>query len=526
MDTWSVNLTVLAIIQCLTSILRGSTLALVTERFINRAREAAFIGILRQDMAFFDVHDSASLASLLSTQASELNGIGASLIGSFTTGIVGLLSAVGLSIAINWKLGLVYSAAAPALLISGYLQGVFASKREQQGRKTYEKAVSYASEAINCIATVASLTLEPYILDKFHQILAAQGRRSMRSAWLACGIYAVSQSIQYFSLAGGFYYGGWLVANHQATMFEFFICFTAIISATPATGASFSFLPDVHKAIMTVRNILSVLSRKSAIDISSDEGFFVQSSHGDVALRTVTFKHPTTPETFPSTIRNINLDARRGQFIAIVGPSGSGKSSILSLMERFYDPQAGKVLHDGTDIRKLHLKSLRRHMTFITQDTALFSGTIRENILFASPKPSSVSEKSIQSAIRAAALDDLIASLPEGLDTTVGYRGLSLSGGQRQRVAIARSLVNDPEVLLLDEATSALDSNSEQIVQDAINDASQGRTTIAVAQRLSTVRDADWIYVVDQGSIVEAGTHDELLSKDGLYAYMLHVQGY
>lgn len=523
---WTVSLIVLSLFQCVASILRGSILALVTERFILRSRKASFSGIMRQDMAFFDAHASASLASLLSLQASELNGVGASLFGTFVTAIVGLLSAIALSIAINWRLGLVYAAVAPALLVSGYLQGVFASRRETHSRKSYEQAISFASEAIECVATVASFTLEPYVRDKFHKLLADQGRRNMRSAWLACGLYAISQSTQYFSLAGGFYYGGWLVAHHQANMLEFFICFTAIISTAQVTGASFGFLPDVHKGVRAIRNILGLLSLAPAIDISSDQGFTVQVSDGNIAMEMVTFKHPTRPETSPSTLRNVSLEGGRGQFIAIVGPSGSGKSSILSLMERFYDPQEGKVLHEGVDIRSLHLKSMRRRIGFITQETALFSGTIRENIMLASPKPSSISEKCLWEAIRAAALTDLVQSLPQGLETIIGYRGLSLSGGQRQRIAIARALLNNPSVLLLDEATSALDSNSEQIVQDAIIDAAQGRTTIAVAQRLSTIQDADCIYVIDGGEIAEAGTHDQLVSKDGLYAYMLNVQGH
>lgn len=270
--------------------------------------------------------------------------------------------------------------------------------------------------------------------------------------------------------------------------------------------------------------MLGLLSRQPIIDATIEDGQRVDSSSGHIALQHVIFKYPTQDESHPYTLTDINLDAARGQTIGIVGPSGSGKSSVLSLIERFYDPRSGAVEHDGTDIRGLQLSSLRGHMAFITQETALFAGTIRDNILLAVPEGTAMPEEEIQAAVRAAALDEVVASLPEGLDTTVGYRGLSLSGGQRQRIAIARALLSKPAVLLLDEATSALDSQSEQAVQEALKAAAQGRTTIAVAQRLSTIRHADCIYVVSAGAVVEAGTHQELVAKGGLYAEMLSVQ--
>lgn len=298
----------------------------------------------------------------------------------------------------------------------------------------------------------------------------------------------------------------------------------AIVTGTPATGGCFNFLPDVHRAVGALRSIIDLLSRNPVIDTSRQDGLPVDNSQGSIAMRHVTFKYPTLPGSHPLTLNDINLSANRGQTIGVVGPSGSGKSSILSLIERFYDPRRGAVTHDGNDLRSLHLGALRRHMALITQETTLFSGTIRENILLACPDPATVPEPDLQAAVRAAALEDVVASLPDGLDTEVGYRGLELSGGQRQRIAIARAVVSRPSVLLLDEATSALDSASEGAVQAALQHAAEGRTTIAVAQRLSTVRAADCIYVVADGAVVEAGSHEELVVRGGLYAEMLSVQ--
>lgn len=266
------------------------------------------------------------------------------------------------------------------------------------------------------------------------------------------------------------------------------------------------------------------MSRNPIIDASRQNGLPVDTSQGSIALKEVTFKYPTQPETHPLTLAAIDLAASRGQTVGIVGPSGSGKSSILAMIERFYDPRAGSVTHDGTDLRALQLGALRKHMAFITQETALFAGTIRDNILLAAPNPSAVPSHDLDAAVHAAALTDVLASLPQGIDTPVGYRGLALSGGQRQRIALARALIAKPSVLLLDEATSALDSQSERTVQDALQLAAHGRTTIAVAQRLSTVRHADCIYVIDAGAVVEAGSHDDLVARGGLYAEMLSVQ--
>nr|XP_036584019.1 ABC multidrug transporter mdr1 [Colletotrichum truncatum]KAF6793278.1 ABC multidrug transporter mdr1 [Colletotrichum truncatum] len=517
---WSLMLVVIAFVQCVSSIARGFSLAVCTERFVLRLRRAAFSLIMQQSMSFFDAEGGASLTTFLSTLASDLNGLGASLMGTFAVGLVGLLSAVGLAIGINWKLGLAFSATVPALLASGYLYGAFASKREQQSRQFYAEAVSRASEAIDCIMTVASLALESHVKESFHNSLLEMRHRSMKTAHKACCVYAVSQAAQYLCFAGCFYYGGWLMADKQATMMQFFVCFNAVVTSTPAMGSCFGFLPDVHKANQAVRILMGLLHKRPLIDASSDGGLVVEASSGKLNLDKVTFWYPSASGSPENTLNDINLSVHYGQFIALVGPSGSGKSTILSLLERFYDPQAGSVSHDGKDIRLLQLKSLRRHMAFITQETVLFSGSIRDNLLLAAPDSTAVTEEMLDNAIRAAALGDVIDSLPQGLNTRVGYRGTSLSGGQRQRIAVARALINNPSILLLDEATSALDTVSERIIQDAISKAGKGRTTVAVAQRLSTIKEADCIYVVEQGSIVESGTHDELLLRDRLYAKM------
>jgi len=214
-----------------------------------------------------------------------------------------------------------------------------------------------------------------------------------------------------------------------------------------------------------------------------------------------------------------------GQYVAIVGASGSGKSTIIQLLERFYDPLAGRVLLDGQDICQLNVQDYRKQLALVSQEPTLYAGTVRFNVLLGSVKPfEEVSQEEIDQACRDANIYDFVMSLPQGFDTDVGGKGSQLSGGQKQRIAIARALLRNPKVLLLDEATSALDSNSEKIVQEALDNAAKGRTTIAIAHRLSTIQNADCIYYVKEGRISEAGTHDELLRLRGGYFELVQLQ--
>jgi ATP-binding cassette subfamily B (MDR/TAP) protein 1 len=234
----------------------------------------------------------------------------------------------------------------------------------------------------------------------------------------------------------------------------------------------------------------------------------------------VHFRYPTRPEQ--PVLRGLNLSVSPGQYIALVGPSGCGKSTTIALLERFYDPLSGGIFVDGKEISSLNVNSYRAHLALVSQEPTLYQGTIKENILLGAA--GEVTDEAIEAACRDANIYDFILSLPEGFQTVVGSKGTLLSGGQKQRVAIARALIRDPKILLLDEATSALDSESEAVVQLALDKAAQNRTTIAVAHRLSTIQKADVIYVFDQGRIAEQGTHQELMKRNGRYAELVNLQ--
>jgi ATP-binding cassette, subfamily B (MDR/TAP), member 1 len=275
------------------------------------------------------------------------------------------------------------------------------------------------------------------------------------------------------------------------------------------------------KAKHAAQELKTLFDLKPSIDTWSPDGAPLESVEGTVEFRDVHFRYPTRPEQ--PVLRGLNLTVKPGQYVALVGASGCGKSTTIALLERFYDPLVGGIYIDGKEISSLNINDYRSFIALVSQEPTLYQGTIRENVLLGADRDD-VPESEIEFACREANIYDFIMSLPEGFNTVVGSKGSMLSGGQKQRVAIARALLRDPKILLLDEATSALDSESEHVVQAALDVAAKGRTTIAVAHRLSTIQKADIIYVFDQGVIVESGDHNELMKKGGRYSELVSLQ--
>uniref|UniRef100_A0A7C9DT60 Adenosinetriphosphatase n=1 Tax=Opuntia streptacantha TaxID=393608 RepID=A0A7C9DT60_OPUST len=278
--------------------------------------------------------------------------------------------------------------------------------------------------------------------------------------------------------------------------------------------------PEIVKGSDALGSVFSILKRKTTIDSDDPKSKIVTDIKGDIEFRCVSFKYPTRPEV--TILKELNLKIPAGKSLAVVGQSGSGKSTLISLVMRFYDPTSGSVLIDGFDIRSLNLKSLRKRTSIVQQEPALFSTTIYENIRYGNEGGTEIE---IMKAAKAANAHGFISRMPDGYDTKVGEKGSQLSGGQKQRVAIARALLKDPSILLLDEATSALDASSEKLVQEALENLMQGRTTIIVAHRLSTVSNADNIAVMQNGKVGEIGRHEELISRPGsIYAQLVNLQ--
>ncbi|OJJ96754.1 hypothetical protein ASPACDRAFT_80963 [Aspergillus aculeatus ATCC 16872] len=520
---WALMFFVVGIAQFINLSINGAAFAVCSERLIRRARSMAFRSMLRQDITFFDREENSTgaLTSFLSTETKHLSGVSGATLGTILMTSTTLGAAMIISLSIGWKLALVCISVVPVLLGCGFYRFYMLAQFQQRSKSAYEGSASYACEATSAIRTVASLTREKDVWDIYHGQLAAQGRTSLISVLKSSILYAASQALVFFCVALGFWYGGTLLGHHEYSVFRFFVCFSEILFGAQSAGTVFSFAPDMGKAKNAAAEFRRLFDRKPQIDTWSEEGEKLQSVEGSIEFRDVHFRYPTRAEQ--PVLRGLNLTVKPGQYVALVGPSGCGKSTTIALLERFYDAIAGKVLIDGKDITQLNVNSYRSFLSLVSQEPTLYQGTIRENILLG-VTGEEVPEEALIKACKEANIYDFIMSLPDGFNTVVGSKGGMLSGGQKQRVAIARALIRDPRVLLLDEATSALDSESEKVVQAALDAAARGRTTIAVAHRLSTIQKADIIYVFDQGKIVESGTHQELIRAKGRYFELVNLQ--
>lgn len=522
-DFWSAMYLMLALVQFLSFAVQGILFAKCSERLIHRVRDRAFRTMLRQDVAFFDKDENTSgvLTSFLSTETTHVAGLSGVTLGTLLMVLTTLISAIAMSLAIGWKLSLVCISTIPVLLACGFLRFFMLAHFQRRSKAAYDSSAGFASEAISAIRTVAALTREQDVLNQYKSSLAIQQRRSLISILKSSALYAASQSLLFVCFALGFWYGGTLIAKHEYGMFQFFLCFMAIIFGAQSAGTIFSFAPDMGKAHHAANELKKLFDREPVVDTWGDSGEALLEVEGTLEFRDVHFRYPTRPEQ--PVLRGLNLVIRPGQYVALVGASGCGKSTTIALLERFYDPLSGGVYVDGKEISTLRINDYRSHIALVSQEPTLYQGTIKDNILLGTPKED-VPDEAIEFACREANIYDFIVSLPDGFNTVVGSKGALLSGGQKQRVAIARALIRDPKILLLDEATSALDSESEHVVQAALDKAAKGRTTIAVAHRLSTIQKADIIYVFDQGRIVESGTHSELMKKNGRYAELVNLQ--
>lgn len=515
----ALGILVLFFLRGVFSYLQGYLMSYIANRVIIDIRNEVYARVQRLSLRFFDTRKTGSLMSRLTN---DIGALQTAIVDNFVNivkeSVILIGSLVGMVI-LHWRLTLLCIIIVPLVSIT---IKYFGRKLKKSGHMMQERiadVTSHLQETIGGIRVVKSFFREDYEIARFRQINQASFGAAMRAARQSSQLSPIVEFIAAIAVTAIIWYGGWSVIDGELTAGELiaFLIY-AINLANPVRRLS-ALYGDIQRSMAAGERVFALLDETPDIREKA-EAIALPVLRGDVVFDAVHFQYEPSKEV----LSGISFHADPGQKIALVGPSGSGKSTIANLIPRFYDVTAGAIKIDGHDIRDVTLASLREQIGIVPQDTALFNTTIEENIRYG--RLDATAEE-VEAAVRAANAEEFVRQLPQGLQTPIGDRGLVLSGGQRQRIAIARALLKDPRILILDEATSALDTESEQLVQAALERLMIGRTAFIIAHRLTTIQDADHILVIDRGRIVESGTHQSLLALHGMYynLYTLRLQG-
>ncbi|XP_011008935.1 PREDICTED: ABC transporter B family member 19 [Populus euphratica] len=496
--------------------------SIMGENLTTRVRRMMLAAILKNEVGWFDEeeHNSSLVAARLATDAADVKSAIAERISVILQNMTSLLTSFIVAFIVEWRVSLLILATFPLLVLANFAQQLSLKGFAGDTAKAHAKTSMIAGEGVSNIRTVAAFNAQGKVLSLFCHELRVPQLHSLRRSQTSGLLFGLSQLALYGSEALILWYGAHLVSKGVSTFSKVIKVFVVLVITANSVAETVSLAPEIIRGGEAVGSVFSILERSTKIDPDDSEAEPVESLRGEIELRHVDFAYPSRPDV--PVFKDLNLRIRAGQSQALVGASGCGKSSVISLIERFYDPMAGKVMIDGKDIRRLNLKSLRLKIGLVQQEPALFAASIFDNIAYGKD---GATEAEVIEAARAANVHGFVSALPDGYETPVGERGVQLSGGQKQRIAIARAVLKDPAILLLDEATSALDAESECVLQEALERLMRGRTTVLVAHRLSTIRGVDSIGVVQDGRIVEQGSHSELVSRpDGAYFRLLQLQ--
>ncbi|XP_033983865.1 ATP-dependent translocase ABCB1-like [Trematomus bernacchii] len=479
--------------------------------------------MMRQDLGWFDnpKNSVGALTTRLATDAAQVQGATGVRMATLAQNLANMGTSIIISFVYGWELTLLVLSVVPFMAVAGAVEMKALTGHATEDKKELEKSGKIATEAIDNIRTVVSLNREPKFESLYQENLEIPFRNSQRNAHVHGLTFSFSQAMIYFAYAGCFRFGAWLVEENRMDIQGVFLVVSAILYGAMALGEANSFAPNYAKAKISAAHLMALMGREPAIDNLSQAGESPDTFDGNVQFDSVMFNYPSRPDV--QILQGLNLKVRKGETLALVGSSGCGKSTTIQLLERFYDPREGRVLLDNKNAQELNIHWLRSQIGIVSQEPVLFDCTIAENIAYGD-NSRIASQAEIEEAAKAANIHSFIDSLPQKYNTQAGDKGTQLSGGQKQRVAIARAILRNPKVLLLDEATSALDTESEKVVQEALDEASKGRTCIIVAHRLSTIQNADRIAVFKGGVVVEEGTHQQLLAKKGFYFMLVTTQ--
>ncbi|KAI4983541.1 hypothetical protein ZWY2020_025407 [Hordeum vulgare] len=513
----------LAVLSFLINIGQHYNFGAMGEYLTKRIREQMLTKILTFEIGWFD-RDENSSGAICSQLAKDANVV-RSLVGDRMALVIQTVSAVliacTMGLVIAWRLALVMIAVQPLIIVCFYARQVLLKSMSKKSIQAQSESSKLAAEAVSNLRTITAFSSQDRILGLFNQAQNGPRKESIRQSWIAGLGLGTSMSLMTCTWALDFWFGGRLIAQHHITAKALFQTFMILVSTGRVIADAGSMTTDLAKGADAIASVFAVLDRVTEIDPDNPQGYKPEKLKGEVDIRGVDFAYPSRPDVI--IFKGFSLSIQSGKSTALVGQSGSGKSTIIGLIERFYDPVRGMVKIDGRDIKTYNLRALRQHIGLVSQEPTLFAGTIRENVVYGTE---TASEAEIENAARSANAHDFISNLKDGYDTWCGERGVQLSGGQKQRIAIARAILKNPAILLLDEATSALDSQSEKVVQEALERVMVGRTSVVVAHRLSTIQNCDLITVLDKGIVVEKGTHSSLMSKgpSGTYYSLVSLQ--
>ncbi|KAM7365462.1 hypothetical protein PAMP_016383 [Pampus punctatissimus] len=504
-------------------ILAGYAFSKSGELLTRRLRRLGFHAMLGQEIGWFDDHRNSpgALTTRLATDASQVQGATGAQIGMIVNSLTNIGVAIIMSFYFSWKLTLLILCFLPFIALSGGFQAKMLTGFAKQDKQAMEAAGQISGEALNNIRTIAGLGKERSFVDMYNAQLDAPYQAALKKANVYGACYGFAQCVVFLTNSASYRFGGYLVRQEGLHFSLVFRVISAIVTSGTALGRASSYTPDYAKAKISAARFFQLLDRVPSISVYSDKGDKWDNFQGNIEFIDCKFTYPTRPDI--QVLNGLNVSVKPGQTLAFVGSSGCGKSTSVQLLERFYDPDHGRVLIDGHDSNRVNVPFLRSKIGIVSQEPILFDCSIAENIKYGD-NSREISMNEVISAAKKAQLHDFVMSLPEKYDTNVGAQGSQLSRGQKQRIAIARAIIRDPKILLLDEATSALDTESEKTVQEALDKAREGRTCIVIAHRLSTIQNSDIIAVMSRGFVIEKGTHDQLMALNGAY-YKLVTTG-